>query len=74
MRNPLTSQASNRNHPLHPDRMMQTTDSVTFRYSQLRHRLKYTSDAGLDLMTKLLCYNPASRLTAEEALKHPWFE
>ena len=29
---------------------------------------------GLDLLTKLLEYNPEERLTAEEALKHPYFD
>ena len=27
-----------------------------------------------DLISKLLCVNPLKRLTAEEALKHPWFK
>ena len=31
------------------------------------------SAAGLDLMTKLLTYNPDKRITAEEALRHPYF-
>ncbi|KAJ4802298.1 Cyclin-dependent kinase 2 [Rhynchospora pubera] len=31
------------------------------------------SDAGLDLLYKLLTYDPEERITAEEALKHPWF-
>ncbi|KAH7680866.1 [RNA-polymerase]-subunit kinase protein [Dioscorea alata] len=29
--------------------------------------------AGLDLLRRLLCYNPAERITAEEALQHEWF-
>lgn len=31
------------------------------------------SDA-LDLMRKLLCYDPAQRLSAEQALEHPYFK
>ncbi|KAJ4776173.1 Cyclin-dependent kinase 2 [Rhynchospora pubera] len=31
------------------------------------------SDAGLDLLNKLLTYDPEERITAEEALRHPWF-
>jgi serine/threonine protein kinase len=34
----------------------------------------YLSDLGLDLMHKLLTYEPAKRITAAEALKHPWFK
>ena len=34
----------------------------------------FVSDAGLDLLRRLLCLDPASRITAEEALRHPWFE
>ena len=33
----------------------------------------YLSDKGLDLMQKMMAYDPAKRITAEEALKHPWF-
>jgi len=32
------------------------------------------SKDGLDLLDKLLCYDPSKRLTASEALKHPWFK
>jgi serine/threonine protein kinase len=31
------------------------------------------SDLGIDLMTKLLVYNPDQRITAEDALRHPYF-
>jgi cell division cycle 2-like protein len=31
------------------------------------------SDAGFDLLNRLLAYDPAKRLSAEEALAHPWF-
>lgn len=33
----------------------------------------YLTDCGFDLLTRLLCYNPNDRLTASEALQHPWF-
>jgi serine/threonine protein kinase len=29
---------------------------------------------ALDLMRKLLCYDPAERLSAEQALEHPFFK
>lgn len=28
---------------------------------------------GLDLLTKMLVYNPRKRISADEALQHPWF-
>lgn len=32
------------------------------------------SDKGLDLLNKMLYYDPAKRITATEALKHAWFK
>lgn len=40
---------------------------------QLRQRLPYITTAGLDLLSSLLTYDPDMRLSAEEALKHPYF-
>jgi len=33
----------------------------------------FLSEVGLDLLEKMLCYDPSRRITAEDALKHPWF-
>ncbi|XP_021759372.1 cyclin-dependent kinase G-2-like isoform X2 [Chenopodium quinoa] len=32
------------------------------------------SDSGLDLLSRLLTYDPEMRITAKEALSHPWFQ
>jgi cell division cycle 2-like protein len=34
----------------------------------------YLSETGLDLLQKLMTYDPSKRISAEEALKHPWFK
>lgn len=33
----------------------------------------YLSEVGLDLLNQMLKYDPKKRISAEEALKHPWF-
>ncbi|KAJ0493584.1 putative protein-serine/threonine kinase CMGC-CDK-PITSLRE family [Helianthus annuus] len=51
------------------------------RYNLLRRKFPATSftgspvlsDAGFDLLNKLLTYDPEKRITAEEALNHEWF-
>ena len=30
------------------------------------------NDTGFDLLTKLLAMNPATRISASQALQHPW--
>lgn len=34
----------------------------------------YLSDLGFDLLEKMLTYDPAARISAVDALKHPYFE
>ncbi|KAJ6339630.1 hypothetical protein OIU77_007553 [Salix suchowensis] len=50
-------------------------------YNQLRKKFPFTpftgspvlSDSGFDLLNKLLTYDPEKRITADDALNHPWF-
>ncbi|TFK94313.1 Pkinase-domain-containing protein [Polyporus arcularius HHB13444] len=41
--------------------------------AQLRQKFPYITAAGLDLLSRLLAYDPDRRISAEEALKHPYF-
>jgi cell division cycle 2-like protein len=43
-------------------------------FSTLRQRFRYSTENCLDLLSKLLTYDPLQRITADEALKHPYFE
>lgn len=40
----------------------------------LKHMFPKTSDLALDLLEKLLAFNPVKRITVEEALRHPYLE
>ncbi|KAF7436972.1 hypothetical protein PC9H_003806 [Pleurotus ostreatus] len=40
---------------------------------QFKQKFPYLTTAGIDLMMSLLSYDPESRITAEEALQHPYF-
>lgn len=40
---------------------------------QFRQRFQYMTAAGIDLLMSLLTYDPERRITAEEALQHPYF-
>lgn len=42
-------------------------------YSTLRQTFRYVTAHGLDLLSRLLTYDPLKRISAEEALKHPYF-
>ncbi|PKI82399.1 cyclin-dependent kinase [Malassezia vespertilionis] len=41
--------------------------------SSLRHRFRYTTDATLDMLERMLTLNPARRISSEDALKHVYF-
>ncbi|KAG8890931.1 hypothetical protein FRB98_002951 [Tulasnella sp. 332] len=43
-------------------------------HSNVRAKFKFISNAGLDLMSRFLTYDPTQRITAEEALDHPYFK
>ncbi|KNE89878.1 hypothetical protein PSHT_01166 [Puccinia striiformis] len=43
-------------------------------YSTLRQKFRYVTESGMDLMNKLLTYDPLQRISADEALKHPYFK
>lgn len=40
---------------------------------QFRHRFPHVTAAGLDLLSQFLMYDPDKRITASEALHHPYF-
>ncbi|KAK0550031.1 hypothetical protein OC845_002835 [Tilletia horrida] len=51
-----------------------SASAVAQPYSALRSRFKHCTDACLDLLSKLLTYDPSRRITADEALDHPYFK
>lgn len=42
-------------------------------YNNLQRMFPHVTPCSLELMNKLLMYDPKSRLSAAEALKHPYF-
>jgi len=41
--------------------------------AQLRSKFRFITEAGIELLSKLLTYDPERRISAEEALKHRYF-
>ncbi|KAJ1960467.1 Cyclin-dependent kinase 11B [Dispira parvispora] len=52
----------------------QTFNFAVYPPSNLRQRFMHLTNHGLDLLTRLLTYDPKQRITAEEALNHPYFQ
>ncbi|KAI8816079.1 kinase-like domain-containing protein [Fimicolochytrium jonesii] len=52
---------------------LKTFNFVTQPHNNLRSRFPYLTENGLNLMNRLLCYDPEKRITADEALRHPYF-
>lgn len=46
---------------------------VEFQGVGLANRVKGLDVEGIHLLSRLLTYNPTERITAEEAMRHPWF-
>lgn len=43
------------------------------RKNKLKHMFSDLTEKGFDLLNRLMLYNPEKRITADEAVKHPWF-
>lgn len=41
---------------------------------QLQRKFPYLTTAGIDLLSRLLTYDPDQRISAVEALEHPYFK
>ena len=46
------------------------------RFNHLRTKFppSVLSEEGFDLLNKLLTYDPSKRISAQDALNHPWFD
>ncbi|KAG8958754.1 hypothetical protein FRC00_002330 [Tulasnella sp. 408] len=54
--------------------LVKTLNISSQRQPTLRNKFSQVSEAGLDLLSSLLTYDPEQRITAEEALTHPYFK
>merc|ERR1711998_280543 len=55
--------------------MLNNVSSHTQQYEKakpLKERFPGASDEALDFLSNLMCFNPTKRMTAEQALNHPY--
>lgn len=53
--------------------LAKTLNLPTAHAPQFRQKFPYMTSAGIDLLSQLLTYDPEKRITATEALRHPYF-
>ncbi len=44
------------------------------RYSDLAHKFKFLGNSGVDLLDRMLTYDPKKRISAKAALEHRYFQ
>lgn len=44
-----------------------------FPYNRLQEKFPVITSSAFDLLSKMLTYDPKKRITAQEALEHPYF-
>ncbi|CAG7835854.1 unnamed protein product [Allacma fusca] len=54
--------------------VLQRMTFADYPVNKLKTRFHILSETGIDLMNKFLTFNPAKRITAEDALKHKFFK
>jgi mitogen-activated protein kinase 1/3 len=55
-------------------RMCKSVTKEGLKQWNFKERFPGADPEALDLLQKMLVFNPQNRITAEEALKHPWFK
>ena len=53
--------------------IFKNSHSIAQPFSKLRQIFKYSTENCIDLLQKMLTYDPKTRITAEQALQHPYF-